>query len=202
MAQVCLTRFNNSIYSNTNLINQKAKKELAQRNTAKLNQTLYFTIAIHAFFLLLRLFVLRNLTTRSLIKYLLLSTPSLLIQFWFERISRPTYTSPTASSPDSRGDLRSAGEDLEAKGLTEFLWDVLYWSWGCIVLAAALGDGVWWLWLVVPGYAAYLAWTTFMGARSGMKGMMGGEQAEGAGTATSKRQAKLEKRGGQRVAYR
>jgi len=44
-------------------------------------------------------------------------------------------------------ELRRAGEDLDAQGLTEFLWDVLYWTWGCLLFAAALGDWAWSLWV-------------------------------------------------------
>lgn len=58
---------------------------------------------------------------------------------------------------------------------------------------------------VIPAYSAYLAYTTFVAARGGMAGLAG---AGGDGTAStgqggaSKRQAKLEKRGGQKVQYR
>jgi hypothetical protein len=45
--------------------------------------------------------------------------------------------------------LRKSGEDLDAKGLTEFLWDILYWTYGCIAFAAVLGDRAWWLFVCV-----------------------------------------------------
>lgn len=73
-----------------------------------------------------------------------------------------------------------------------------------VVLATVLGDWMWWGMLVVPLYSAWLAWGVFSGAR----GLMGGgpqkQEGEGATAAQgqSKRQAKMEKRGGQRVAYR
>jgi hypothetical protein len=65
------------------------------------------------------------------------------------------------------------------------------------------GDRAWWLWTVIPLYSGWLAWTTFTGMRTGFAGMgdavgQGGESA----VAESKRQKKLEKRGGQRVQYR
>lgn len=161
---------------------------------------------MHTFYILLRLLLFRSsLTPRSLILYILLSTPSLLIHLWLERIGRPTYTPPSPTSPSARGDLKSAGEDLDAKGITEFLWDVLYWTWGCVAFAAAFGDRAWWLWGVIPAYGGWAAWTTFTGARAGMAGLAGGaggEDTQGQASGTSKRQAKLEKRGGQRVAYR
>jgi hypothetical protein len=58
----------------------------------------------------------------------------------------------------------------------------------------------------VPAYSAWLAFTTFTGARKGLAGMGGvPTEAEGASTGPagqSKRQAKMEKRGGQRMQYR
>lgn len=63
------------------------------------------------------------------------------------------------------------------------------------------GDRAWWLWIVVPLYSIWLAWTTFMGMKSGLAGMGGAGEADGM-VAESKRQKKLEKRGGQRVQYR
>ncbi|EON65596.1 hypothetical protein W97_04834 [Coniosporium apollinis CBS 100218] len=174
---------------------QKAAKTLAARNTQTLNRTLIITAAVHAVFILLRGLLFRHsFTTRSLTLYLVLSAPSLIIQFWFERIGRPTY----GAAP---GDLRRSGEDLEAKGLTEWMWDVLYWTYICLGFAAILGDWAWWSWAAVPAYSAWLAYTTFVGARQGMAGMAGAG-GEGGDSAQSKRQQKMEKRGGQKMQYR
>jgi hypothetical protein len=65
------------------------------------------------------------------------------------------------------------------------------------------GDRAWWLYLAVPAYSGYLAWTTFFGMKKGLAGLgAGGEDLSGAGAGgASKRQQKLEKRGG-RVQYR
>lgn len=43
--------------------------------------------------------------------------------------------------------MRRPGQDLEAKGLTEWMWDVLYWTWGCVVLVALVGDWAWWFYV-------------------------------------------------------
>ncbi|QDS69265.1 hypothetical protein FKW77_002193 [Venturia effusa] len=175
---------------------QKAAKSLAVRNKQKLDQTRLFTIAVHLFYIIFRVLIFRNSFTRgSLTRYILFSLPALSIQFWFERIGRPVY----GSEP---GDLRKSGEDLEAKGLTEWMWDVLYWTYGCILFAAVIGDRAWWLYITVPAYSAYLAYTTFTGVRQGMAGLAGPASAEEGTTTQSKRQAKLEKRGGQRTQYR
>lgn len=86
------------------------------------------------------------------------------------------------------------------------MWDVTYWTWGCIGAACLFGDRAWWLYLAVPVYSGYLAWTTFFGMKNGLAGLggAGSEDVSGVGAGTgaaSKRQQKLEKRGG-RVQYR
>ena len=123
------------------------------------------------------------------------SVPPIAIEIWLERVGGPSIS--------ENGDVRKAGEDLEAKGLTEYLWDVLYWSWTCIVLAGCFGDKAWWLWIAIPVYSIYLAFTTFGSMRQGMAGLSGAEQQNSAqATGTSNRQKKMEKRGGQKVQYR
>lgn len=96
--------------------------------------------------------------------------------------------------------MRKSGEDLDAKGLTEWMWDVLYWTYGCVLLAAIAGDWAWSLFVVVPVYSAYLAYTAFGGAKQ-MMSSMAGAGGEGTPAGQSKRQQKMEKRG-QRVQYR
>ena len=119
------------------------------------------------------------------------------IEFWLEKIGRPQYA--------ENGELRKSGEDLDAKGLTEFMWDVLYWTWACIAAAALVGNRAWWMYAVVPVYSTWMASTMILNMKKGMAGMTGqgnsvGEGGEGSGD--SKRQKKLEKRGGQKVQHR
>lgn len=171
---------------------QKAAKTLAAANTRRLNQTLVATLVIHLFFWLWRALVFRSSFTRtSLLLYLVLVSPQLLVNYVFERQSRPVH------APD--GSIKRPGEDLEAKGLMEYMWDVTYWTYLCVLLAALLGDWAWWLWIVIPLYSSYMAWTTYTGMRGGFQDSAGVPQP---GAASSKRQAKLEKRGGQKVQYR
>ena len=89
------------------------------------------------------------------------------------------------------------------------MWDVVYWTWINVVLVALVGDWAWWFYAVVPAYSGYLAFTTYSGMRSGFSGLSagaGGQGGEGAGSGSasgqSKRAAKMEKRGGQRLQYR
>ena len=116
-------------------LQQQALKTQAARNAAILQRTHLIALGVHGFHLLLRFTFVR----RSFWAYLLLSFPSLLVQFWFERVGRPTYI----EGPNGK-ELKRAGEDLEAKGLTEWMWDVVYWSWGCIVITTLVGDWAWW----------------------------------------------------------
>nr|OQO25046.1 hypothetical protein B0A51_07139 [Rachicladosporium sp. CCFEE 5018] len=175
---------------------QKATKVQAARNAASLNRLHLISLAVNSAFLLVNFL----LSSRNLYLWLIFALPSLAIELWFERSARPSF------NPD--GTVRRAGEDLEAKGLTEWMWDITYWTWGCIGLATVLGNRAWWAWVVIPAYSAWLAWTTFSGARSGLQGLGGASQDAAPGGASaagqSKRQAKMEKRekGGQRVAYR
>lgn len=102
--------------------------------------------------------------------------------------------------------LKTAGGDLEAKGLTEYLWDVIYWTWINLGLVILFGNRAWWLYLAVPAYSAYTAATTIGGVKGMLQGVGGaGAEGESAGSGAggqSKREAKREKRGhGQRVAY-
>ncbi len=91
---------------------------------------------------------------------------------------------------------------MDAKGLTEFMWDVLYWTWACVAAAAFLGNTAWIMYAVVPIYSMWMASSMFLNMKQGMAGMTG--QGEGAGepAGESKRQKKMEKRGGQKSQYR
>lgn len=187
--------------ANTSFFLQKAAKQLASRNSSTLNRTHLITLLLHTTFLLLRAILFRRTFTRSsLLLYILLASPGALIEIWFEKIARPTTASGSGGAGGGGGGGRS-GEDLDAKGLTEYLWDVLYWTWLCLGLAALVGDYAWLMWGAVPLYSVWLAWSTWKGVSRG-GGLMGamGEGGEGAGE--SKRQKKMEKRGGQRVQYR
>ncbi|KAJ5733509.1 hypothetical protein N7493_002295 [Penicillium malachiteum] len=164
---------------------QKAAKTLATRNSAVLTRTHLISAALHILFLFLHQIFHRP---RSLKPYFLLAVPTLVIEYYLDRVGRPRY--------NEDGSLRSAGEDLNATGLTEYMWDILYWTQGCILAVCIFNDRAWWLWAVVPLYSVYLAYTTVMGVKKGFAGMGGGNRAEGDYEgAKSKREMKKEKRG-------
>ena len=147
---------------------------MAASNTKRLNQTLYITLAVHGLWWLLRALIFRaSLSRKSLLVYVLLSAPQLLIELYFERLSRPTLTAD--------GGVQRAGEDLDAKGLTEYMWDVVYWTYGCITMSAILGDYAWWLWAVIPAYSGYAAWGMYTGMRGGYQDAAGVPQPQASG---------------------
>ncbi|CUS12018.1 unnamed protein product [Tuber aestivum] len=172
----------------------KAAKQLARANTATLNRTHLTTLVLHTLFILYRL-LYRSGSWR---KYVILSLPSLVIEVYLERLGRPKYASGGNGGPPV---LVSAGEDMEGKGVTEYMWDIVYVTWGVLGLVGVAGEWGWWVWAIVPMYAVYLA----VGMYRGMSGMMPG-MSPPAATATpegpqSNRQRKAEKRGGQKVRY-
>lgn len=194
---VCTCMENNSkaeIYCATK---QKAAKQLAARNSATLKRMHTISLLINACFLFLRFLLFWASTNHThYLVYFLLASPALLIEFWLERIGRPIHA--------ANGEVKKSGEDLDARGMTEFLWDVLYWSWGCTLLAGLFGNMAWWLWSVIPLYSIWVAYTTFGGMRQSMselagQGVLGDASSD---VNLSNRQKKMEKRGGQKIQYR
>ncbi|MCJ1283425.1 hypothetical protein MMC26_002754 [Xylographa opegraphella] len=175
---------------------QKAAKQQAARNTAILKRIHLLSLAFNGLFLLLRFLIFRSSgTPATFIRWILFSVPAFGTEFWFERIGRPT--------SGTNGEVKNSGQDLEAKGLTEYMFDVLYWSWGTMFLASIFGDKAWWMWAAIPLYSVWLAYSTFGSVRQGMAGLSGpGAEGETPSSAASNRQRKLEKRGGHKVQYR
>ncbi|KAK4143855.1 uncharacterized protein C8A04DRAFT_37087 [Dichotomopilus funicola] len=138
---------------------QKARKDRAKSNSAALNNLHTGSLIVNALFLLLH-FIFRS---RSLVLWAILSLPSFICQFILERTGRPSYDGNTKA-------LKSSGEDLSAPGLTDFMFDVIWVTWGATILVALFGNWAWFLWAVVPAYGAYKAFG-MMGAAKQMAQM-------------------------------
>ncbi|KAK0546560.1 hypothetical protein OC846_005207 [Tilletia horrida] len=99
----------------------------------------------------------------------------------------------------------------EQGGLTPYLFDIIYVTWFCNVGAALISDKIWYLYLLIPGFAVTLLYSRLivpylLGGRDpirsffsrsaasapGQKGTAAAQQATDG--ATSKRQQKLQKR--------
>jgi hypothetical protein len=138
---------------------QKARKDRAKANIAALNNLHIGTLIVNTLFVLLNLFLKR----RSLLLYVLLSLPSFICEFVLETTGRPKYDSSTNS-------LKTAGEDLSAPGLTDYMFDVIWVTWASVVLVIFLGNWGWLLWAAVPAYGAVKGYS-LLGAARGMAGM-------------------------------
>jgi hypothetical protein len=132
---------------------QKAKKDRAKSNTAALANLHTGAAAVNGFFLLWGYFF----KSRSLLAYIILSIPSFLCQITLEKSGRPKY--------EPSGALKTAGEDLSAPGLTEYMFDVIWVTWGAAILVALFGNKAWFLWSVVPVYGAYKGFNLLGAAR-------------------------------------
>ncbi len=132
---------------------QKAKKDRAKSNVAALYNLHIGSAAVNglfvAFWALFR--------SRSLLLYVVMSLPGLLCQFFLERSGRPVY--------DGSGALKTAGEDLAAQGLTEYMFDVIWVTWATVVLVILFGSKLWLLWAIVPAYGAYKGYNMVAAAR-------------------------------------
>lgn len=142
---------------------QKAKKDRAKSNAAALNNLHVGTAAVHALFLAFHFL----LDSRSLLTYGLLSAPSFACEYVLESSGRPKYDAAT-------GALKTAGEDLDAQGLTEYMFDVIWVTWGSLICVMLFGNWGWLLWTVVPAYGLYLGSGLLGMGKQKMAQMQGG----------------------------
>ncbi|KAK8055856.1 hypothetical protein PG993_001083 [Apiospora rasikravindrae] len=142
---------------------QKARKHIAKANADALKNLHLGTLILHSLFVLSNVLFRR----RALLPYILLSIPSFICEYVLERTGRPKFDPATKA-------LRSAGEDLSAPGLTEYMFDVIWVTWGAIVSVIFFGNWGWLLWLVLPIFAAIKGYKLLGAAR----GMASGPQAQ------------------------
>ncbi|KYK61778.1 DUF788 domain-containing protein [Drechmeria coniospora] len=145
---------------------QKAKKDLAKHNVAALNGLHLSSLVVNIVFLVVHFLV----APRSLVAYGLFSTPAFVCEYVLEASGRPKFDAATNA-------LKSAGEDMAARGLTEYMFDVIWVTWACAVLVVFVGNWGWLLWAVIPLYGLYLGKGLLGMGRQAMAGM----QAAGAG---------------------
>lgn len=160
---------------------QKAKKDRAKSNTAALNNLHIGSAAVHLIFLAFT-FLLRS---RSLVTYGLLSTPSLICEYVLESSGRPKYDAQTKA-------LIKSGEDLNAAGLTEYMFDVVWVTWASLIAVILFGNWGWLLWALLPAYGVYMA--------SGLLGMGRQKMAQMQGAGEEQPQAPQGNRRSRRAA--
>ncbi|KAI1405859.1 hypothetical protein F4819DRAFT_350734 [Hypoxylon fuscum] len=155
---------------------QKARKDRAKANAAALTNLHLGTLIVNSLFVLSHVLFRR----RSILLYILLSIPSFICEFVLESSGRPKYDPSTKA-------LQTAGEDLSAPGLTEYMFDVIWVTWTSVVLVIFFGNWGWLLWTVVPAYGAFKGYSLF-GAARGMAGMQGQQPENAAPVAGNRKQ--------------
>jgi len=138
---------------------QKAKKDRAKANISALNTLHVGTLSLNVLFLIFNVLIKR----RSLLAYVLFSIPCFFVEYMLETTGRPKYDGHT---------LKTAGEDLAAPGLTEYMFDIVWVTWASLVAVILFGNWGWIFYSVVPIYGAYKGY----GLLGMAKGMMGGGQ--------------------------
>lgn len=137
---------------------QKAKKDRAKSNAASLNSLHIGSLTVNVFFILFSLLFKR----RSLLAYFLFSIPALISEFILESSGRPKYDATSKA-------LKTAGEDLAAPGLTEYLFDVVWVTWFALISVVMFGNWGWLVWGIVPAYGAYKGYG-LLGLAKGLRG--------------------------------
>ncbi|KAK0622882.1 hypothetical protein B0T14DRAFT_535894 [Immersiella caudata] len=141
---------------------QKARKDRAKSNSTALNNLHIGSLIVNLLFFTLH-FVFRS---RSLFWWFLISIPSFVCQGFMEWSGRPSYDPQTNA-------LKKSGEDLGAQGLTEYMFDVIWVTWGVTVLVALFGNWAWYLWAIVPVFGIYKVFGMASAAKKMASGMSG-----------------------------
>jgi hypothetical protein len=165
----------------------KARKDLAKANVAALQNLHIGSLVVNGAFIVLTL-IFRS---HSLVTYFVLSIPAFACQYILESSGRPKYTTLNGKSS-----LKSAGEDLAAPGLTEYLFDVVWVTWACLLAVLGLGDKAWWLFAIVPVFGLWKGWGLIGAAR----GMLGGPQGQPQGGEEQQQQGAPQNRRQRRAA--
>lgn len=169
-------------------------KKLAASNVSILNQ-LSIIASIINFFAALVIFKFHR--PSSFKPWLFWSLPSFFLHNSLESNGRPKY------DKDNNGEkhLVKSGEDIRLKGsLYEYYFDVIYITWFLDILMIIFGTNkVWYLYLVIPGFAIYKLSgfiLPFIKKNKNPTAQEAEQDQRGASgnTATSKRQQKLQAR--------
>ncbi|GAC94705.1 hypothetical protein PHSY_002278 [Pseudozyma hubeiensis SY62] len=152
--------------------------------------------------------------------FLATNTIYLLVRFWLFRssVSKRIVFGYVASEAIAVAlwltlqSMAAQGNDLQQSGLTQYMFDVIYVTW-FVQLASLVWSKFWYLYLIIPGYAAYVIYQKillpylFRGQSpfASIQRLLGGSSNGGAagadanaqqqpGEAVSKRQQKLQAR--------
>ncbi|KAI5961973.1 hypothetical protein KGF57_001512 [Candida theae] len=164
-----------------------SQKKLATRNKSILLQLRYIAGTINLLAVIAVFYF--NRPSRS-ITYILLSTPSFILQYVLESSGLPKL------GPD--GKIISSGADIMQKGsLFEYCFDIIYLTWILDVLMIVFGSNkVWWAYALIPGFAIYKISGFILPffKKSGGGAQQGTADESSAGSSTKKDNSGLSKR--------
>jgi hypothetical protein len=119
-----------------------AQKKLAASNAQTLRTHRYAFLAVNITFIVVRLLLRRSSSTWTLyILYLLSFATAGWLQYQLESVGTPKF--------DDKGGVLKTGDDLGQSGFTEYMFDVIYLTWGIQLLVAFTTTYAWWLYLLV-----------------------------------------------------
>ncbi|TIA75298.1 hypothetical protein E3P91_00518, partial [Wallemia ichthyophaga] len=121
---------------------------------------------------------------------LALTLPGLVCSLVLARWGKPVFS--------ENGQVVSSGEDLSGEGgLIEHMWDIVYVTWMCLTMTGFFGGIMWWMFIIVPGFAIFkaasFAMPFLMPAAGRMRDAIS-SQPNTAEPGESKRQQKLKQR--------
>lgn len=169
-------------------------KKTASSNTTKLNQLHQISAGV---IVLTTIFVASLRRPGNFYPFVLFQIPLLGCEWFLESIGRPTYKYDLVNQYNK---LVKAGQDLNQSGLTEYLFDIIYFTWILDILLIIIGRNfIWYLWLIIPSFVVYKLSgfiLPFLPSFKRNKSQDSGSTdagSESKGTEKSKRQQKLEK---------
>ncbi|KAL1553838.1 transmembrane protein 208-like protein [Salvia divinorum] len=161
------------------MANQGAKKR-KEENARHMKTLLRLIIASNAIYVVLRMGVFYSSFTWKHWLGLVLTSLAYVIPYQqLDAMAKPSYTED--------GELLDGGFDMSTGGICGYLHDVIYIT--CFVqLSSIISGKFWYIYLVIPGFAAYKLFGLVRGFMS--QGSEGGEEDE----KTKKKREKMEKR--------
>ncbi|KAL0074590.1 hypothetical protein J3Q64DRAFT_1841959 [Phycomyces blakesleeanus] len=160
-----------------------SSKKIAAANKRTISNLRKGFIAVNVTYFLWRIvYHWQTFTTVQMVLYVLSLGVSLFFYSVLEGSAESRY--------DASGALVASGDDLNAEGLTAYMFDIIYITWATHLLTAFISNKGWYLYLVIPAYAAYKIFPMAMSYFGSKEPQT--EKAETDGK--SKRQAKMEKR--------
>ncbi|KAJ2961333.1 hypothetical protein NQZ79_g3389 [Umbelopsis isabellina] len=171
-----------------------SSKKIASANVKTLANLRMGFFAVNCFYVLWRgLLYWKTFSFSTLLAYALTSGLTFYLYTVLKNAGSPRY--------NVDGSIQSGGDDLNAEGLTAYMFDIIYITWFVHITTAVISGKFWYTYIVIPAYAAFKLWPYIAPY---LKGSSNEQSAEPSGPQKSKRQTKMEERAkkGQNVKYK